>query len=246
MLNVELIIDSDGASNKKGNGGAGVIINMVTEHGTKFNLMAYQIACEKTTNNQMEMFSAMSGYLLGIYALDSNLVNEIIQNSYIKDTIVEPVNITKITINSDSQYTVKGLNEWIDGWRNKGWRSTSGAVKNKALWEAFFKLKMRVRKDRLPIKKKRKKGHNGDVDNEIVDIIAKDSYLSTNYKHGDSILLYEDFNHKYLIDRVQRSYEFYNPAVFYGLMSFTDFDKISNSDENTVTKHLYNCFFDND
>lgn len=46
-----------------------------------------------------------------------------------------------VVVTSDSSYLIKGINEWLAGWKRKGWRSTTGAVKNKELWQELDKLK---------------------------------------------------------------------------------------------------------
>ena len=44
-----------------------------------------------------------------------------------------------ITITTDSQYVVKGMTEWIAGWKRNGWRnSKKEAVLNRDLWEALL------------------------------------------------------------------------------------------------------------
>ena len=36
---------------------------------------------------------------------------------------------------SDSEYLVKGMNEWIKDWKARGWRRKSGAIENVELWQ---------------------------------------------------------------------------------------------------------------
>ncbi|HEX9611042.1 MAG TPA: ribonuclease H [Gemmatimonadales bacterium] len=36
---------------------------------------------------------------------------------------------------SDSQYLVKGMNEWVEGWQARGWRRKGGALENLELWQ---------------------------------------------------------------------------------------------------------------
>ncbi len=64
----------------------------------------------QTTNNRMELMAA----IVGLEKLSSP---------------------SKIIITSDSQYLTKGMNEWIDGWREKGWvNSSKKPVLNRDLW----------------------------------------------------------------------------------------------------------------
>lgn len=68
-----------------------------------------------TTNNRMEMMAVIEG----IKAADS----------------AQP-----ILVYSDSQYVIKGITEWIEGWIVKGWRnSQKKAVLNRDLWEELLK-----------------------------------------------------------------------------------------------------------
>ena len=36
---------------------------------------------------------------------------------------------------SDSQYLVKGMKEWLPGWKARGWRRKGGEIENLALWQ---------------------------------------------------------------------------------------------------------------
>lgn len=36
---------------------------------------------------------------------------------------------------SDSEYLVKGMNEWVKDWQARGWRRKGGAVENLQLWQ---------------------------------------------------------------------------------------------------------------
>ena len=63
----------------------------------------------------------------------------------------------QITLHTDSQYVLKGITEWITGWKAKGWKTASKApVKNVDLWQtldtaqATHKIEWRwVRADQL-------------------------------------------------------------------------------------------------
>ncbi len=46
-----------------------------------------------------------------------------------------------VTLYVDSQYVLKGMTEWLPGWKAKGWRtSTKQPVKNVELWQALDEL----------------------------------------------------------------------------------------------------------
>lgn len=75
----------------------------------------------------------------------------------------------RVCIVSDSQYVIKGMTEWIGGWRRRGWRNASGEpVKNRELWEALDEAVSphRVRWEWV-------KGHAGHPYNERCDQLAK-------------------------------------------------------------------------
>ncbi|MBX3027338.1 ribonuclease HI [bacterium] len=44
----------------------------------------------------------------------------------------------KIELHTDSTYVIRGITEWIHGWRRRGWRTAEGQpVLNRELWEAL-------------------------------------------------------------------------------------------------------------
>lgn len=70
----------------------------------------------------------------------------------------------------DSQYVVKGVNEWRRNWERSGWRkSGGGAVLNADLWRRLFTLV-----DAHPgIRFEWVKGHDTDPFNHLVDRLAR-------------------------------------------------------------------------
>lgn len=73
--------------------------------------MAGRCGCAITTNVRMEMTAA-------IKALESMREKE-----------------TPLVISSDSQILVKGMTEWLSGWKEKGWSRAKGALVNVDLWQ---------------------------------------------------------------------------------------------------------------
>src|SRR2546422_1874429 len=41
----------------------------------------------------------------------------------------------RVTYVSDSEYLIKGMNQWVPGWVARGWRRKGGAVENLPLWQ---------------------------------------------------------------------------------------------------------------
>ena len=49
-----------------------------------------------------------------------------------------------VVVHTDSQYVQKGISEWLEGWKARGWRTASKApVKNVDLWMALDEAQSR-------------------------------------------------------------------------------------------------------
>jgi ribonuclease HI len=71
-------------------------------------------------------------------------------------------------IYTDSQYVLKGINEWIHGWKRNGWKtSDKKPVKNADLWQL---LDAQVKQHKLVWVWV--KGHSGHPENERADALA--------------------------------------------------------------------------
>ena len=74
----------------------------------------------------------------------------------------------QIDLHTDSQYVLKGITEWLDGWKAKGWKTASKEpVKNVDLWQELDAA-CRLHK----IQWIWVKGHAGDAGNERADELA--------------------------------------------------------------------------
>jgi ribonuclease HI len=75
-----------------------------------------------------------------------------------------------VTLYLDSQYVLKGMTEWLPGWKAKGWRTAAKQpVKNAELWQRLDKL---VQDSGHVIDWRWVRGHNGDPGNERADQLA--------------------------------------------------------------------------
>lgn len=75
----------------------------------------------------------------------------------------------KVTVITDSNYVVKGMTEWMDGWKRRNWlNSKKQPVLNKDLWEQL----LQSARPHL-IQWKWVKGHEGHQQNERCDQLAK-------------------------------------------------------------------------
>ena len=75
-----------------------------------------------------------------------------------------------VTLYLDSQYVLKGITEWLPGWKAKGWRTAAKQpVKNAELWQQLDQL---VQTGGHTIDWRWVRGHNGDPGNERADALA--------------------------------------------------------------------------
>lgn len=97
-----------------------------------------------TTNNRMELMGAIRGL----------------------QALKKPCDVVLIT---DSRYVQQGINEWVNGWIARGWKTASNQpVKNVELW----KLLVAERDRHTSIDWQWVKGHAGHPENERADVLA--------------------------------------------------------------------------
>jgi ribonuclease HI len=74
-------------------------------------------------------------------------------------------------VHTDSQYVLKGLNEWLPQWKARGWRTADKKpVKNQDLWE-----RLDAEAARHELKWTWVKGHSGHAENERADALANEA-----------------------------------------------------------------------
>ena len=141
-LESALVIYTDGAcSGNPGPGGWGVVMF----HGNRQKeLKGGEL---QTTNNRMEMQAV-------IEALRA----------------IKPSYRGKTVLFSDATYVLKGLQEWLPGWKQRGWKTAAKKpVKNADLWQELDALSNAREIDWRWIK-----GHSGDFGNERADELARE------------------------------------------------------------------------
>lgn len=75
-----------------------------------------------------------------------------------------------VLLHADSQYVLKGITEWMRGWKAKGWVTASKQpVKNVDLWQQLDAL---LTNTQHQIEWRWVRGHNGDPGNERADALA--------------------------------------------------------------------------
>lgn len=73
-----------------------------------------------------------------------------------------------VDLYSDSQYVLKGLSEWLNGWKRAGWKTADRKpVKNQDLWQ---RLDVLIQTHAVRFHWVR--GHSGHPDNERCDALA--------------------------------------------------------------------------
>lgn len=79
---------------------------------------------------------------------------------------------TRVELTSDSQYVLKGLEEWLAGWKKRGWKtSAKKPVKNEDLWRRLDELITGH-----DIRFHWIRGHAGHAENERCDQLAVEAY----------------------------------------------------------------------
>jgi ribonuclease HI len=75
---------------------------------------------------------------------------------------------TSARVYTDSQYVIKGIEEWVGGWKARGWKTADKKpVKNQDLWERLDALAAQHSLEWHWVK-----GHSGVPGNERVDALA--------------------------------------------------------------------------
>ncbi len=82
----------------------------------------------------------------------------------------------RVEIHLDSEYVRKGITEWVQGWKAKGWRTASKQpVKNADLWQQLDQL---VQTGAHNLSWHWVKGHAGHAGNERADALANQGVAS--------------------------------------------------------------------
>lgn len=133
-----LHISTDGGC--RGNPGIGGWGAILQYGNSEKELYGYE---EDTTNNRMELMAA-------IRALESLTRS------------------CSIVLTTDSQYVRKGITEWMESWKKRGWKTAAKKpVKNKDLWQRLDEA-TKIHQ----IKWEWIKGHSGHEGNERADELA--------------------------------------------------------------------------
>ena len=150
MKSQKIVIYCDGAcSGNPGPGGWGSIVispEKVTELGGGHRA---------TTNNRMEMTAVLEALRFCSRSFSSG-------------------DIASIQVFTDSVYVIRGITQWIFGWKKRGWKNSENEdVSNRDIWVELDSAVQAVKKNlNCELKWNFVKGHSGVEGNERCDVIA--------------------------------------------------------------------------
>ena len=169
----QVVIFCDGAcSGNPGPGGWGAIVALndeVCELGDR---------APSTTNNRMEMSALLESFK---YVYQHPQFTE----------------IEEVLIYTDSVYVIRGMTQWIFGWKNRGWKTAENKdVINKDIWQQLEIIISQIKNKRPELKLHWNfvRGHTGVDGNERCDKIA------VAFSKNDYCDLYKGSVKNYLFD----------------------------------------------
>ena len=138
----KIVIYTDGGCRgNPGIGGWGVWLRYI-DHDKK--LKGAEL---NTTNNKMELTASIRA----LQALKSNDIT--------------------VDLYTDSKYVIQGINEWIDAWKAKDWKTANKKpVKNVDLWKQLDTLNQKFSVAWYWVK-----GHSDDPGNDMADRLANEA-----------------------------------------------------------------------
>ncbi len=125
-------------------GGAGGLVELRTSSG-RVERRDYFVSESDTTNNRMALRSAITALEL-LSAKGRRLAVRFV---------------------SDSSYLVRGMRDWVAGWRARGWRRKTGEVENLDLWQQLV-----AAAERHDVTWAWVRGHAGHPKNEYANHLA--------------------------------------------------------------------------
>lgn len=152
---MSLVVYTDGAC--KGNPGPGGFGAHFNYDGQNYQIFGGE---KETTNNQMELKAV------------------IVSLEFIRKELGYS---QSVSVYSDSNYVLKGLKEWLPGWKRNNWKTASKQpVKNKELWERLDQVVSSFSE----LNTFWVKGHANDPGNEKADELANKGVFSAATKNS--------------------------------------------------------------
>jgi ribonuclease HI len=147
-------------------GGAGGLIEHVSARSSTRTLWDYWLSEPATTNNRMALRSAIEA--MTILSRKGRRLH--------------------VEFTSDSQYLVKGMREWVAGWKARGWRRREGAIENLPLWQELDSAAAAH-----VVKWQWVRGHAGHPQNEYANFLATRAAREQTRSGGPVPSLYEEW-----------------------------------------------------
>lgn len=136
-----ILLCSDGGVRKLPNSeekGGAYSTSLSIVHGQTYRITE---AFKDTTNNRMELLGCLEGIFQAINYIERNGADEVI-------------------IISDSQIVIKGISEWMDGWKARGWKKAdSKPVVNDHIWKVLYEAYYYLRSIATDVKTYWIRGH---------------------------------------------------------------------------------------
>ncbi len=136
-------------------GGAASLIETQSAEGV--DRRDIHISAPDSTNNRMALSGAIATFAL-------------LSQEYERLTVVYV---------SDSQYLIKGMNEWVPSWRARGWKRKGGTVENLNLWKKLVQVT-----ERHETVWRWVRGHAGHPKNEYVNDLAMKAAAEQTFSEG--------------------------------------------------------------
>jgi ribonuclease HI len=146
-------------------GGAGGLIEY-TSPSNKLTRLDYWLSEPATTNNRMALRSAIEA--LRILSGKGRRL--------------------RVQFTSDSQYLVKGMTDWVEAWKARGWQRREGPIVNLELWKEVDKLAQAHAVEWQWVR-----GHNKHPQNEYADHLATRAAREQSKSEGPIPSLYEEW-----------------------------------------------------
>jgi len=147
-------------------GGTGGLIEYQMPRSRKVSRFDYWDSEPATTNNRMALRSAIDA--LRILSRKGKRM--------------------RVRFTSDSQYLVRGMREWVPGWKARGWRRKDGAIENLALWQELDEVARAHDVDWQWVR-----GHDGHPQNEYANHLATRAARDQSRSEGAVPSLYEEW-----------------------------------------------------
>jgi len=147
-------------------GGAGGLIEYRSPRSEKLTRFDFWISEPATTNNRMALRSAIEAL----------------------DILSRKGKRLRVQFTSDSEYLVKGMNEWVRLWKARGWRRKEGEIANLALWQ-----EVEARAHAHDVDWQWVRGHNKHPQNEYADHLATKAAREQSNSGGPVTSLYEEW-----------------------------------------------------